>query len=442
MSCNPVDKAIFAAGNIEQNIEDCARGCWGRRSCVTQCIAGRGLSESCAGCVGEVTGCNVQYCYWECIGGASSQCMTCSETRCMTAFSQCSGLDIPQPSSPLALPMLPPQHQPDSMSPLLPPCPRLCPTSLSSLSPSSPLPSASPAPPPLPPPLPPLSAPSSSPPSPPLSPPPLPFLSATPSSSPSLPPSTPPSSPPSPPPSVPPSSPPSLPPVNRPSSARPSWLACSPPAHPPPAILPRIFRLPNSSPLPARQPTSAFLPQSQPPTLPLSLPRLSLPSVPPFVKGGPLRVALAPSLPSPTLAHLPPLPPRSQSVHPINSSSILSVPSPTLPASLAPATPPTVQAKRPPLLLERHNIFSSSTAEELSSSPPLPQSLLSRNPVLLGGLIVAINAFVIGVTLCSALYWLRRKHRAWPRCRLHNVNEGGSNVARNVDLIIEYVERI
>jgi len=62
---------------------------------IASCIEADGFSAPCAGCVGTYGACVIDNCLSQCSDPTSSACTTCYNTKCMPAFTACTGFPSP-----------------------------------------------------------------------------------------------------------------------------------------------------------------------------------------------------------------------------------------------------------------------------------------------------------------------------------------------------------
>jgi len=90
------DQEVWKDGgsrDFDDVMEECARPCTGRPSCVTPCIRKRKqYTAACAQCMGDLAGCTAANCMFQCMSGASPGCVQCVHATCKPAFEACSGL--------------------------------------------------------------------------------------------------------------------------------------------------------------------------------------------------------------------------------------------------------------------------------------------------------------------------------------------------------------
>ncbi|MFT5430273.1 MAG: hypothetical protein ACI9OJ_000946 [Myxococcota bacterium] len=93
---NDSDTSSLGNDGALQSLFNCGLECEGESECTASCVnMTLGLSNSCAGCVGEVMPCIVQSCFDTCSEGANTACTSCANEACGGQFFECSGLQLP-----------------------------------------------------------------------------------------------------------------------------------------------------------------------------------------------------------------------------------------------------------------------------------------------------------------------------------------------------------
>merc|ERR1719276_467232 len=83
---NDHDKDIWHNKNgnsdFSEDINVCARACWGREACTSKCMRERKeYTEDCAGCHGKMASCTAYSCMLDCMRGGEP-CMDCVLSHC------------------------------------------------------------------------------------------------------------------------------------------------------------------------------------------------------------------------------------------------------------------------------------------------------------------------------------------------------------------------
>merc|ERR1712183_561259 len=87
---NAADQKLWKNGaqrSFDSDMTACATKCLGAGGCVASCISEKvGYSSHCAGCVGDLSGCSLANCWWQCMGGKSPSCSDCANSKCEPSF--------------------------------------------------------------------------------------------------------------------------------------------------------------------------------------------------------------------------------------------------------------------------------------------------------------------------------------------------------------------
>jgi hypothetical protein len=91
---NSADMAAIDAMDTAAVAESCGRSCFGRETCVTECVRDMlGVSMECAQCFGDTGSCTTENCLTACLGGDEARCTSCRrEAGCIEEFETCSGI--------------------------------------------------------------------------------------------------------------------------------------------------------------------------------------------------------------------------------------------------------------------------------------------------------------------------------------------------------------
>ena len=86
---NPADGQVMESDPYMNS--SCAQQCFteaDQAACVGSCLYGKGLSEGCAYCMGDLIACSTEFCLTECMGGGPS-CQTCTDEACTEQSELC-----------------------------------------------------------------------------------------------------------------------------------------------------------------------------------------------------------------------------------------------------------------------------------------------------------------------------------------------------------------